>query len=318
MIAGMNKEPLACFALAFFCMTARASAQFNDARAYDNTPVGVNQLELSYAHVHGDISLDPSLALTGAKLNLNQGIVDYTYYFGVFHRTTWVEAGLPLAGLNGSIAGSNVHGSVTGAGDSSYQFGMLLKGGPALSVEQFESYQPATTLGMSLTVTAPTGLYDSNAILNLGSDRWSFKPEIALSHPFGSDQKWEFDGYGNGSWYTDNTTYRGREILRQQPLLGIEGHISYSFNDRAWMSLDTRYSFRGTTFVDGVSQNDGQQNFILGSELNISLNAQNSLTFEFAKAIAHQNGPTTTGFTVKYDYTWAWSAARAKRNRNAH
>ena len=47
----MNKGLLTCFALAFFCTPGKASAQFNDARAYDNTPVGVSQLELNYKYV---------------------------------------------------------------------------------------------------------------------------------------------------------------------------------------------------------------------------------------------------------------------------
>jgi hypothetical protein len=195
---------------------------------------------------------------------------------------------------------------------------MLVKGGPALSIEQFENYKPVTTLGLSFTTTAPTGLYDSNKILNLGSDRWSFKPEIALSYPFGSGQKWEFDAYANASLYTDNTSYHGKGILRQEALPGFEGHISYAFNERIWASLDTRYSFRANTFVDGVSQNNAQQNFVLGNELYLSLNPQNSLTFVFAKAIVHQNGPAATGFSIKYDYTWSWSIRGAKRNRNAH
>ena len=192
----MNKGLLACFALAFFCTPGNASAQFNDARAYDNTPVGVSQLELNYTYVRSNASLDPSLAIAGANLNLNQGTIGYTHYFGVFHRLAWVEAAVPLAGLDGSIAGTSVQSSIAGAGDSSYQIAMLLKGGQALSISQFENYKPASSLGLSLSITAPTGLYNTNKILNLGSDRWSFKPELAFSLPFGPDQKWEFDAYG--------------------------------------------------------------------------------------------------------------------------
>jgi outer membrane putative beta-barrel porin/alpha-amylase len=314
----MNKGLLACFALALFYTDGEASAQFNDARAYANTPRGVSQVELNYTYVRSNASLDPSLTIAGANLNLNQGTIGYTYYFGVFHHLTWVEAAVPLAGLDGSIAGTNVHGAVSGAGDSSYQLAMLLKGGPALGIEQFASYKPVTSLGLSLTITAPTGLYNPDKILNLSSDRWSFKPEIALSHPFGPDQKWEFDAYGNASFYTVNTSSLGKEILRQEALPGLEGHVSYSFNERIWASLDTRYSFRATTYVDGISQNNPQQNLIVGSELNVSLSPQNSMTFVFAKAIVHQNGPTATGFSIKYDYTWSWSIRGAKRNRNAH
>jgi len=295
---------LACFALAVLQIPDQACAQFTDPHAYDNTPTGMNQLELGYVYVHANAAIDTSLIVTGAKFNLNQGTIDYTRYFGLLHRLMWVEASVPVAGLGGSITGTNIHGSTTGAGDSSYQVAMLLKGGPALSVAQFENYKPTTTLGASLTATAPTGLYDRNKILNLGSDRWSFKPEIAVSHPFGPGQKWQLDTYASVYFYTDNTSYRGREILRQQTLPGVEGHLSYSFSDRLWASLDTRYSFRGTTFVNGVNQSNAQQNFILGSEMNLSLNSRNALVFEFAKALVHRNGPALVGFSVKYDYTW--------------
>ena len=96
----------------------------------------------------------------------------------------------------------------------------------------------------------------------------------------------------------------GRKSSRQQALPGFEGHISYSFTPGLWASFDTRYSFGGDTFVNGANQNNAQQNFILGSEMNVSLNPQNSLVFEFAKALTHQNGPASTGFAVKYLYSW--------------
>lgn len=287
-----------------FLFQYRALAQFTDPHTYDNTAVGTNQLELSYTHVHANASIDTSLIVEGAKFNIDQGIIDYSHYFGLWQRMMWIEASLPIAGLGGSVTGTTIRGSVAGTGDSSYVLGALLKGGPALNVGQFENYRPTSTIGVSLTVTAPTGTYNAEKILNLGSDRWSFKPEVGLSHPFGSEQKWQIEGYANAYFYTDNTSYHGREILRQKPLPGIEGHLSYSFNDRLWASLDSRYSFRGKTFVNGVDQANGQQNFLLGSEMNLSLNSRNALVFVFAKALVHQNGPAVTGFSVKYDYTW--------------
>ncbi|HYK35400.1 transporter [Alloacidobacterium sp.] len=289
-----------CFALA----VSHASAQFTDPHTYDNTPVGTNQIELAYAFARSDSSLDTSLIVSGAKLDVNQGSIQYARYFGFLHRLAWVQPGIPIAGLNGSISGINISGSTVGTGDSSYMLAMLLKGGPALSMAQFENYNPTTVIGASLTVTAPTGFYNSSKLLNLGSDRWSFKPEIALSQPFGPEQKWQLDVYANTYFYTDNTSYRGVEILRQQPLAGLEGHISYSFTNSVWAAVDTRYSFRGETLVNGVDQNNSQQNFILGSEVNVSLNARNSLVFEWARALAHQNGPAISGFAVKYDYSW--------------
>lgn len=301
----MNKHLLlTAVAAALLSAASSVSAQFADPRAYENSPVGINQFELGYAYVRANASLDPSLVIPEAKFNLNQGFIDYTHYQGLLHRMTWVEAGVPVAGLSGAISGTSISGSVNGAGDSSYQFAALVMGGPALSPAQFETYQPATTLGVSLSMTAPTGLYRSGKILNLGSYRWSFKPEVALSHPFGPQQRWVVDTYANAYFYTNNSSYQGSETLHQAPLPGLEEHISYSFNDRLWASLDTRYSFHGTTFVDRLDQNNPQQNFILGTEMNISFNSRNSLVIELAKALVHQNGPALTGFSVRYDYTW--------------
>ena len=242
----MNKRLLSVsLALGIFAVPQRSGAQFSDPRTYDNAPVGINQVELSYAYVHGNASIDTSLVVTGARFDLNQGTIDYTHYFGALHRLMWAEAAVPLAALAGSIAGTNIEGSATGAGDSSYGLGILLKGGPGLRVSEFETYKPRTVLGVSLTVTAPSGVYRSNKILNLGSDRWSFKPEIALSHPFGPGQKWEIDAYANAFFYTDND---GREILGQQPLPGLEGHLSYSFSTAFGLLLIPVTHFAGRRF----------------------------------------------------------------------
>jgi len=291
-----------CIALAV--LHVHACAQFSDPRTYQNTPVGINQLELAYAYVRSNTSIDTSIVIPGAKFNLNQGYIDYSHYFAFLRRTSWVEASVPVANLNGSVAGTIIKGSTTGAGDSTYAAAILIKGGPAMSPAQFAKAETTTSVGLSFSVTAPTGQYDPDKLLNLGSDRWSFKPELGVSKPFGPEQRWVFDAYVNGYVYTDNTSYRGAQVLHQRGLVGLEGHISYTFNDKIWTSLDTRASFLGDTTISGVYQNDVQQNFIVGSELVVSPNSRNTLIVEFATAAIHKNGPSLTGFAVKYDYSW--------------
>ena len=283
---------------------AQLSSQFTDPRYYDNTPVNVNQLETVYGYARSDTSLDTSIVVGYAQLNLNFGALEYTRYFSFLRHAAWVEPAVPFGDLRGSITGIKFRGSSTGTGDSSYQVGILMKGGKALSVAQFANYHPATTLGTSLSMTAPTGQYSADKLLNLGSNRWSFKPEFAVAFPFGPQKKWEFDTYVNAYFYTENTSYHGAETFQQKPLPGVEGHISYTFQSRVWASLDTRYSFGGDTFVDSIDQNNAQENFTLGSEVNLSLNSRNTLVFEFGKLIVHENGPAYGGFGVKYFYSW--------------
>jgi hypothetical protein len=281
-----------------------ASAQFTDPRNYQNSPVGVNQAQLAYAYVRSNTTIDPAIVVTGATLNLNQGSISYTRYFSLMRQMAWVSPGIPIAGLNGSISGTQISNAIAGTGDSSYQVALLLAGGPALSVTDFEKYEPKTSVGVSLSVTAPTGSYESHQVLNLGANRWSFKPEIGISYPFGPQQKWALDGYANSYFYTDNNSYHGAQALGQKPLPGFEGHISYSFLESLVGSLDTRYSFGGETSIDGVSGGNSQKNFLLGSEAIWSLNDRNSFRLVLAKALVHQNGPSISGIAVKYDYYW--------------
>jgi hypothetical protein len=298
-------QPLLAGAVMIFLWSpAPLHPQFTDPRYYDNTPVNVNQLEVVYGYAHSDTSLDTSIVVGDAQLNLNFGAVEYTRYFSFFHHAAWVEPAIGFGDLTGTVAGTHIRSSSTGTGDSSYQAGILLKGGRAYNVPEFAKYHPSTTLGTSLTITAPTGQYSADKILNLGSNRWSFKPEFAVAVPFGPQKKWEFDTYANAYFYTENASYHGEQSFQQKPLPGIEGHISYLFRSSAWASLDTRYSFGGDTFIDGIDQKNAQENFTLGSELNLSLNTRNILVFEFGKLIVHENGPAYGGFGVKYFYSW--------------
>ena len=296
---------LAGLAAAALFVAHPARAQFTDPRIYVNAPINSNELELVYAHAHSNTSLDTSLIIAGAQLQLNDGTIDYSRYLSIAHRLGWLEATVPIANLAGSINDTSIHADTTGTGDSSYQAAILLRGGPALTPAQFANFKPVTALGLSLTLIAPTGQYDSSKLLNLGSNLWSFKPEFACSIPFGPEQKWQLDAYANASFYTSNAAYHGTQTLGQRPLPGLEAHLSYTFAPKLWASFDTRYSFGGTTSLNGVDQNNAQQNFILGAEVWFTPTAQSSLVLEFAAPVVHINGPTYTGFGLKYVYTWS-------------
>jgi len=284
------------------CLPCAVYGQFTDPRTYANTPVGINQLELDYAHATADDSIDTSLVIGGSHLEVNEATVAYTRTFDIMRHLAWIKASVPFAHVSGSVAG--LSRSVAGAGDASLQLTTLLLGGSALSVADFEKYEPTTTVGVSLTVSGPSGQYNPDRILNLGSDRWSFKPEIGISHPFGPDQKWVVDGCFYSYFFTDNTEYHGKEILRQEPLTGIEAHVSYNITPDLWTSLDASYAFRGTTFVDGVDQNDAQKNLTVGTETYWALNSRHSIAFLFAKSVVHENAPNFTQVALKYFYSW--------------
>jgi arginine exporter protein ArgO len=53
--------------LAVTLLRTPATAQFNDPRNYQNVPVGVNQIELSYSYVRANASIDSAIVIGGSQ-----------------------------------------------------------------------------------------------------------------------------------------------------------------------------------------------------------------------------------------------------------
>ena len=65
--------------------------------------------------------------------------------------------------------------------DPRFRVSVNLIGAPALSVKDFANYRQDLIVGVSLQVSAPVGQYDNSKLLNLGNNRWSFRPELGIS-----------------------------------------------------------------------------------------------------------------------------------------
>jgi len=52
-------------------------------------------------------------------------------------------------------------------------------------MKEFAAFEQDLIIGASLRVTAPLGDYDNTRLVNLGTHRWSFKPEIGVSQSLG-------------------------------------------------------------------------------------------------------------------------------------
>ena len=69
--------------------------------------------------------------------------------------------------------------------------------------------------GVSIRVVAPTGQYDPAKLINYGSNRWAFKPEIGLSQRRGH---WVVDTYGGGGFSPPTMiSFRRIQLLRRIP-----------------------------------------------------------------------------------------------------
>ena len=113
--------------------------------------------------------------------------------------------------LRGHVLGERESTYRSGLFDSVVRVSVNLVGGPAMSLPEMRKWQQKTLLGVSLKVTAPTGQYDPTKLINLGTNRWAFKPELGLSRRWGN---WVLDAYG-GVW----SVHREPGVLLAQRVL---------------------------------------------------------------------------------------------------
>ena len=266
-----------------------AVAEDLEPRSYANTPVGINFLLMGYSDLHGSVTANPSVPLQDAKLNIKTVVFAFARSLDVWGRSGKFDIVVPEAKLSGSALfnGEPKERNVTGLIDPRFRFSVNLYGAPAMSLAEFPRYQQDVIIGASLAITAPLGQYDANKLVNLGNNRWSFKPELGISKRLGPVT---LELSGAGTFYTDNNEFLGDRTLSQNPIYQVQGHLIYAFSNGVWASLDTTYFAGGSSSVDGVGNHDFQENTRYGCTLTLPLNRNHSL-----KLNASNGGHTRTG-----------------------
>ena len=137
----------------------------------------------------------------------------------------------------------------------------------------FPTYRQDVIVGISLQVTAPLGQYDSTKLLNIGTNRWSFKPELGVSKAWGPVTLELIPAI---TFFTNNNDFLGGKTLEQAPIYSVQGHLIYEFFPFLWAALDATYYAGGHTTIDGE---EGPQpgNVRLGLTAALSLSRYQSI-----------------------------------------
>jgi hypothetical protein len=156
-------------------------------------------------------------------------------------------------------------------------------------------------LGASLIVKAPVGEYDSSKLINIGTNRWSFKPEVGASYPVG---RWYLEAYG-GAWLsTTNHDFYGGQVKSQDPIGVAQVHIVRTIKPRLWAALDGTYYFGGSTTVGGVHNADRQENSRIGATLALPVAGRHSLKLAYAKGATARVGSRLDTYLLGWQYYW--------------
>jgi hypothetical protein len=154
------------------------------------------------------------------------------------------------------------------------------------TLSEFKDYRQDLVIGACLRVSA-MGQYDPDRLVNIGTNRFTFKPELGISKTIGS-LVLEFTA--GAAFYTVNHEFYQDKTRSQAPIGSLQGHVCYNFRSGAWAALDGTYYWGGHSTTDGVEGDDLQKNTRVGFTVSVPVNIRNSL-----KLLASTGVSTRTG-----------------------
>ena len=278
-------------------------AQALEPRAYANAPVGMNFLLVGYQYSEGGLYFDPAVPITDANAVVNMGLLAYVRTLDIAGKSAKAGVLLPYADLyaDGYVDGEFRTREDTGLVDPAFYFNMNLYGAPALSVKEFKDYQQDTIIGFTFKLTAPLGVYDNDKLINIGTNRWSFKPEFGISQAVG---RWIFEAAAAAVFYTDNDEFDNGKTRQQDPIYSMQGHVIYSFPKNIWAAVSATYYTGGRTTIDGVTKNDLQENWRTGFTLALPINRSHSLKIFGNSGVSTRTGTDYDSLGIAWQYRW--------------
>ena len=294
----------ATFAIAAtIMMAAKASAQDAEPRSYTNTPIGLNFLIAGYLYSQGKMPFDPQLAIADAQFHSHTEVAAYVRSFNFFGQSAKFDVIVPYSAFSAHalVGGQPREREMSGFGDPRFRASINLFGAPALSVKEFANYKQDLIIGVSFQVSAPLGQNDDTKLLNLGNNRWSFRPELGISKAWGP---WTLEIAPSVTFFTDNPDFFNGKNFAQAPLYLVRGSLIRNFESGAWISLDGLYFTGLRTTVNGVKGDNEQENVRTGLTLALPIDRQNSVKLNASTGIYTRTGSQFSLLGIAWQYRW--------------
>jgi hypothetical protein len=283
--------------------SAGAASQEMEPRSYSPSPVGMSFVGLAYLRSSGGVAVDATLPIENVDASLESAVAGYVRTFALAGRTASVGVAVPFVWghVEGDVFEERRDVRRQGFADGRLRLAVNLLGGPAHDPREFAARVPATTLGASVTVIAPTGEHMADKLVNLGSNRWAFKPELGLYQPLGA---WSMEAAAGAWFFTDNDEFFGGSRRQQDPLTTAQLHLSYTFRPRLWLAASATWYGGGETTLDGVHKADRQDNTRIGVTMSVPLGRGHSLKVGWSDGVTSRIGSDFSTFAVAWQYAW--------------
>lgn len=272
-------------------------------RAYNHLPINQNFAGLAYVYIDGDIYTSANVPYEDVQLEIQGPIVAYVRSFDMFGNTALfnVTGGQACADGEADLNGEKVTRDFCGMTDTKFALNYNFYGAPALKMADYVKHEKGIVAGASIQISAPTGNYDDEYILNIGSNRWYIKPEVGVSIPHGP---WEVNFSLGVKFFTDNEDFQEVKTFEQDPIYNAQMHIIYDIKPGRWISLNTNYFGGGDTYVDNVKTSAKEENYRAGVTYSMALDRFNTIKAFYNTGVTTRLGNDSDAIGLTWTHRW--------------
>jgi hypothetical protein len=277
-------------------------AQELSPRAYWPAPVGTKVLVTGYSYSSGDVLLDPTIPIYGVDSRIGTVFLGYVQTLALAGRNAnlLLEAPYSWGVTRGFLDDTQARAEFAGLNDLSATLSVNLLGAPAMTREDFQQLraEPRPILGMSFKLVPPTGYYQSDRFINVGSNRWAGRLQLGAILPLRPRWLLEMDA---GVWlFGDDDDYPGGR-REQDPIYAFEAHLVHRFRPGLWFSFDANWFTGGQQTIGGEEREDLQRNIRLGATVAVPFRGRHAVRFGFSTSARTRSGSDSEHLLVSYN-----------------
>jgi hypothetical protein len=287
----------------WFSLWSYGPAQELEPGSFTRAPLRLHIFILGYAYSTGNILMDRSLPIEDSRAKLHSISLGYAQVFSLFGQMAMFNVVVPVATgtWRGLVEEEPTSVSRNGLGDPILNFSVNFFGAPALSGRSFLAHREKFILGGSLRMRAPLGQYDETKLINLGTNRWMFRPAFGGSIKL---NKWALEANVSSWFFTRNPNFYGGNDLIQKPLYALQLHVIYQFRPGLWIAVSAGRSNGGNLVINDIEQENAQKNSRFGATLALPLSGPHGINLVFTTGVSTRFGADFDTFGIVYKYRW--------------
>jgi hypothetical protein len=297
--------------LARIAIAAMASASmitgalsWDGARAYHLRPEGSSDISLTTTLLHGAGVIDLGLGDETTELDVRVVTPAYRRTLDIMGNAGTVLIGMPLGNVSFNTSLGTIDVDTDIAQGDLFVGGVFgLVGTPSLSLMEYVQHKPGFQASVAARLFLPTGDYDPNRAVSLGQNRWTLEASVPISYVLGESmidpELMTFEIRPVVVIFGDNDDPPGAAtVMSQDPIFGVEGHITRNFGNSVWAALDGYYETGGETSFNGVAQGDGLETLAFGATLGLVLSPNVALRLSY-RELVYSSAPEASGRSLE-------------------